>query len=252
MSGKMKIVVYVIAIIVFLVLTLPLLFYAYLDFAFSGGYQGMRNRLKPAPDVNSPAIITCKNAIKGDIEDAFKVVDNKAGFTRYAVSTHDLCYEGEANWKIVDKYAHRCEFRVIRFYGFNGDFRVKMVDFDTLLGGSGWTHPYGSIQDVMTVYYDPNYGLLLPRRIDGRKYLVSDLPSPGSYYKKNLVLNVVYLEKETDELFRLSDIQNIYISPRVATYDDRKTQDAKALFEDITKSYKYVLAISIQGTYFEN
>src|SRR5262245_17249871 len=129
MSDSMKAIAISIVIVIILVLTIPLLFfYVYLPFVFSGGFTGMRNRRIPAPDIRSASFISRRTAMKNDIETTFNTVDNYAGFTMYAISIHDRCYQGEYNWKTVDKYAHRCELRVTHFYGFNGDFRTKMID----------------------------------------------------------------------------------------------------------------------------
>jgi hypothetical protein len=256
MSRKKKTIIISILIFVIIVLAIPpLLIYVYLPFAFSGGFEGMRKRRIPAPDINSSAVTSRRTAMKNDIEAALNVLDNSAVFTRYAISTHDRCYKGEANWKTIDPYAHRCELRVTHFYGFNGDFRAQMIKFETLLIYSGWAQPYDlSIQRVMIDYYDPRYGRPMPflRGNSDRRYLVSDLPAPSEYRKNNLVLNIVYVEKETDNLFRLGDAQNVVNYTRVATHDDKEFQDAKALFQNITKSCKYLLAVPIQGTYFEN
>jgi hypothetical protein len=256
MSRKEKMVINSIVIFVIIVLAIPPLFlYVYLPFAFSGGFEGLRKRRIPAPDISSPAVASRRTAMKSDIEAAFNVLDNSAGFTRYMISTHDRCYKGEANWKTVDPYAHRCELRVTHFYGFNGDFRAQMIKFETLLSYSGWAPPDGfSIRRVMIDYYDPRYGRPMPflGANSGRRYLVSDLPTPSEYRKNNLGLNIVYVEKETDDLFQLGDAQEVANYTRVATHDDKEFQDAKALFQNITKSCKYVLAVPIQGTYFEN
>jgi len=63
---------------------------------------------------------------------------------------------------------------------------------------------------------------------------------------------VGYAEKETDDLIRLDLIQKIYTSPDTTTNNVQELQDVKAVFGEITRSCRYVLAISIDGTYFEN
>ena len=258
MSRKKKVAVISIVIFIVIVLAIPPLFiYVYLPFAFSGGVEGLRKRRIPAPDVNGPTVTSRRMAMKNDIEAAFNVLDNGAGFTRHAISTHDRCYKGEADWKFVDPYAHRCELRVTRFYGFNGDFRIQMIKFETLLDHSGWTLPDGfTIQRIMIDYYDPRHGRPMPLPFlggnDVRRYLISDLPTPSEYHKNNLALNIVYVEKETDDLYRLGSAQKIIDYTHVVTHDDKEFQDARAVFQKITKSCKYVLAVPIQGTYFEN
>jgi hypothetical protein len=255
MSRKKKVAVISIVIFIVIVLAMPPLFiYVYLPFAFSGGIEGVRKRRIPAPDVNGPTVTSRRTAMKNDIEAEFNVLDYGAGFTKYEISTHDRCYKGEANWKSVDPYAHRCELRVTRFYGFNGDFRAQMIKFETLLDHSGWTPGVLTIKGVMIDYYDPRYGHPMPflGEQGGRRYLVSDLPTPSEYHKNNLALNIVYVEKETDDLFQLSEAQKVSDSTYAAIHDDKEFQDAKAVFQNITKSCKYVLAVHIQGTYFEN
>jgi len=255
MSRKKNVAVISIVILIVIALAIPPLFiYVYLPFAFSGGIEGVRKRRIPAPDVNSPTVTSRRTAMKNDIEAAFNMLDNGAGFTRYETSSHDRCYKGEANWKSVDPYAHRCELRITRFYGFNGDFRAQMIKFETLLDHSGWTPGGLTIKGVMIDYYDPGYGRPMPflGEKGGRVYLVSDLPTPSEYHKNNLALNIVYVEKKTDNLFQLCDAQKLSDSTHAAVHDDKEFHDAKAVFQNITKSCKYVLAAHIQGTYFEN
>jgi hypothetical protein len=233
----------------------PLFFYVYLPFVFSGGLEGMRKRRIPAPDLKNPAIINRRASLKNNIEATFKVLDTIPGFTRYAIAIHDQCYQGETNWKVVDSYAHRCEFRATQFYGFNGDFKAQMIKFEMLLNHHGWTSPdYScSIHRILIDYDDLqrgyHRGYPVPPR--NRKHLVSDLPTPGPYHQNELTMVVAYAEKETVELSWLDLIQQVYTSPNTIT-NVRELQDVKAVFGEITRSCRYVLAISINVTYFEN
>lgn len=196
--------------------------------------------------------------MKNDIEATFKVLDTIPGFTRYAIATHDQCYQGEAKWKIVDSYAHRCEFRATQFYSFNGDFQAQMIKFEMLLNHHGWTSPdYSSIQRIMTDYDDLRRGYhrgypVPPSGGDrNRKHLVSDLSPPGPYYQNGLAMVVAYAEKETVDLSWMDSIQMRHTGPHMTT-NVQELQDVKAVFGEITRSCRYVLAISISGTYFEN
>jgi hypothetical protein len=45
--------------------------------------------------------------------------------------------------------------------------------------------------------------------------------------------------------------QRVYTGPNMIT-NVQELQDVKAVFGEITRSCRYVLAISINGTYFEN
>jgi hypothetical protein len=251
MSRKKKAIV--ISSLVLTVVAIPPLFlYVYLPFVLSGGIEGMRKRRIPAPDLKNPTIINRRTSMKNDIEATFKVLDTVPGFTRYAIATHDQCYQGEANWKIVDSYAHRCEFRATHFYGFNGDFQAQMIKFEMLLNHHGWTSPdHSSIQRILTDYNDLHRGYRVPA-VRMRKHLVSDLPTPGPYRQNGLTMVVGYAEKETDDLIRLDLIQKIYTSLGTTTNNVQELQDVKAVFGEITRSCRYVLAISIDGTYFEN
>ncbi|MBO0719772.1 MAG: hypothetical protein J2P41_03065 [Blastocatellia bacterium] len=233
----------------------PLFLYVYLPFIFSGGLEGMRKRRIPAPDLKNLAIISRRTSMKNGIEATFKVLDTSPGFTRYAIATHDQCYQGETNWKIVDSYAHRCEFRATRFYGFNGDFQEQMIKFETLLNHNGWTSPNdSSIQSSFTDYNDlcGGYPVSASGGDRSRKYLVSDLCASGPYRKNGLAMVIAYAEKETDDLIRLNLIQKVYTSPRGTIHNVQELQDVKTVFGEITRSCRYVLGVSIDGTYFEN
>jgi len=253
MSRKKKAIV--ISSLVLTVLAIPpLFFYVYLPFVFSGGLEGMRKRRIPAPDLKNPAIINRRTSMKNDIEATFKVLDTVPGFTRYAIATHDQCYRGETSWKIVDSFAHRCEFRATQFYGFNGDFQAQMIKFEMLLNHHGWTSPdYSSIQRILTDYDDLHrgYPVLASGGDRNHKHLVSDLSTPGPYHQNGLTMVVGYAEKETDDLIRLDLIQKTHTGPHMTT-NVQELQDVKAVFGEITRSCRYVLAISIHGTYFEN
>jgi hypothetical protein len=242
----------VISSLILTVLAIPPLFlYVYLPFVFAGGLEGMRKRRIPAPDLKNPAIINRKASMKNDTEATFKVLDTIPGFTRYAIATHDQCYRGETSLKIVDSYAHRCEFHATHFYGFNGDFQAQMIKFEMLLNHHGWASPDGSsIQRILTDDDDLHRGYPVPP--SNSKHLVSDLSSPGPYHKNGLAMVVAYAEKETVELSRLDVIQRVYNTGPTTITIVRDLQDVKAVFGEITRSCRYVLAITIVGTYFEN
>lgn len=247
----------IVVIAVFIVIAIPFLGYLLLVISFSGGISGVISDLKSAPNPESSNLVSKRNAARNSINSSFTELDSKIGFTSYAVATHDRCYEGQNNWKVHDGYAHRCTYRVTKFYGFNGDFRQKIINFEQQIMNSGWKPAYSSgfpIKEIMEQYYDKYYGpdKTTPRNFP-EGYLVSSLPTPTSgYLKDKNVLEVEYAEKATEDLFQIEYAQNVSRDTLIETYDKKDFQDINLIFQKITQEDKFILVISIQEDYFEN
>lgn len=244
----------VVVIVALILITIPLAGLTLIWIAFSGGID---REAKPAPDPNSSNIIAKRDAAKTSINQAFEALDASIGFTNYATSTHDRCYEGQNNWKVHDGYSHRCGYRVTRFYGFNGDFRQQMIDFEQKIDSIGWEHPDDgalTLRRIMEDYYDVYYG---PDKAETRgfpgEYLVSNLPTPTIGYEKGAgVLEIEYAEKATKDLFQLEYAQALSRDTLAETYENKDFQDINAVFQEITNDNDFVLVIAIQKDYFQN
>src|SRR6266542_5365527 len=193
---KWKIAVIALAAAVILV---PVIGFCLFMVSLSGGLQGILLNAKSAPDPQSSSLVAKRATATSAINDAFIELDKITGLTSYATSTHDSCYKGQNNWKVKDGYAYRCTYRATNFYGFNGDFRQRMIDFEQQITASGWKpeDEDSPLRQIMTDYYDEYYGK--PQQVHGEAgeaYLVSNLPTPSAGYDKDgKILEITYAEK---------------------------------------------------------
>lgn len=247
-----KIAIIVAAIVVVVPILLGLLLFIYL----SGGING----LKPTPNPVSSAITSKRNPAKHSIESSFAEIDNDFGYVNYATSTHDLCHKAQNNWKISQGYVHLCTYKTTRFYGFNGDFRQQMIDFEQNIINIGWRSNYGSslpLKEIMENDYDKYYGDKDPSVSQnfGGSYLVSSLPTPDSgYFRNEGVLTIAYAEKttKTNDLSRIEGAQYSERAIPDIFYDKKNFQDINTLFQKITQTNKFILVVSIEEVYFHN
>ena len=236
----------------------PLLLVLFFLLQFSGGISGITSSLKSAPNPESVGIVKKREESKASINSAFSTLEESSGLTSYGASSHDHCYKGQNNWKVHDGYAYRCTYRVTRFYGFNQDFRTKMLDFEQMLVGSDWKPTNGPdlpIKEIMQDYYDKYYDDKDPQISQnfGGKYLVSDLPTPiGGYKNDTLTMDMDFAEKDTKYLFQIDYTQNITGDTFDTTYEKKNFLDINSVFQNVTQHNKYVLALSLQEDYFQN
>lgn len=247
----------ILIIIVLVIISIPLIGYLLLYIALSGGIKGVISDLKPAPNPESSGIILKRNSAKDSTGNSFAELDKEFGLTNFATSTHDRCFEGQNNWKVQDGYAHRCTYRVTKFYGFNGDFRQQLINLEQQIIDSGWESADSSgfpMKEIMEHYYDKYYGSDKPTpRNFPKGYLVSNLPTPtGGYSKDREVLEIEYAEKATEDYSQIEYAQNVSGDTLFETYEKKDFQDISSIFKNITQDNKFVLVISIQKDYFEN
>lgn len=235
-----------------LIIILPLVGYLSLVLGFSGGIDGVLSSLKTAPDPKSPGVSAKRNAIQSDINHAFSSLEIAAGLKEYAKATYDYCYEGQNNWKIKDGYAHRCDYRLTKYYGFNGDFRQRMLDLEQKLLEQQWQPTNGvsgRLSFYIKNYYDEYYG---SKNSEGSTYVVSSMPTViNGYTKNNIRMDVAYGEKASQGTAWLESTQS-GIGRGTPIYEDTHFIDLRALFAEITEDNKYIVAISLDKNYFEN
>ncbi|MBP6880818.1 hypothetical protein KBC31_04285 [Candidatus Saccharibacteria bacterium] len=228
---------------------------------FSGGIDGYIYNLKPVPNPKSPRVSASRSIVKKEIDHEFSQIEKASSLKRYAVSTYDNCYEGENNWKVKEGYAHRCDYQITRFYGFDKDFRHKMLEFEATITTLGWTttnSDNSGISGIMADYYNPQHSEKNLQSINefGREYLVSDLPNSTDYSKNEISMGMTFAERKTMEfqgLDRFDYIQEYslaHIGPPF--YEDKNLVDTKSTFSKITKDNKYVLVVLLNKNYFEN
>jgi hypothetical protein len=184
-----------------------------------------------------------------------------AEFMAYEVSSQDQCYDatygllpydGYAGMRPRfnahdDDYAHRCTLHVTRFYGFDDSFRDKMVDFERRLLAAGWNIPIysgESIEFYMTHYYDTR----LPNTT------VDRVPRPTRYYSDSaqLMIRIAWTERGSQTgALALTGMQ--YVNESVFPFFRQGDfHEERQVFSKVTRDHKYVLAMSIEGHYFQN
>lgn len=239
----------IVVIVALLIIAIPFLGYLLLVISLSGGIDGVVNDLKPAPNPESSNVATKRSYVKQSIETSFTELDNKIGHRNYATSFHDRCYQGQNNWKVKDGYAHRCDYRLTKYYGFNGDFRQEMLVLDQKLVSASWSPVNNSrtMQKILVNYFDARKQTCnFPEGC-----LVSNLPEP--VYKKNdKRMELEFAEKDTKDLFGIKYTQEVSGDTLFGVYENKEFQDVNAIFQKITKDNKYILVISIQENYFQN
>jgi hypothetical protein len=185
-----------------------------------------------------------REAATVEVNKSFNELQNILHYNYYETATNDVCFKGQNNWKVWDGYAYRCSLRITKFYGFNGDFRQQMVDFEKKNLSAGWkpySEPDNPCEKMLKVYYDP-----YPEK------LVSNLPNFDCRYEKDgLLLEPGFAEKETRDFSRLDYNQRVSGSTLDVIYFEENFQDSSLVIKKITNTDRYVLVISIQIDYFQ-
>jgi hypothetical protein len=220
--------------------------YLILTLIFNGGIDGLISNLKPAPNPNSSAMNVKREQATEEINQSFDELQNILHYNYYETATHDICSKGSSNWKRSDGYAYRCSLRITKFYGFNGDFRQQMIDFEQKIISIGWApvsyRPDKPCKKMLEEYYDPYPGKL-----------VSDLPGfDCSYEKDSLSLEPEFSEKETRSFILQNAVQKVSGHSYDEIYDEKNFQDSSLVTKIITNTDRFVLIISIQKNYFQN
>jgi hypothetical protein len=219
--------------------------YFSLGLILNGGIGGLISNLKPAPNPNSSAMNAKREAVTAEINQSFDELQNILHYNYYETATHDYCSRGDNNYKRSDGYAYRCSLRITKFYGFNGDFRQQMINFEQKIINIGWNppsyRPDNPCEKMLEEYYDSYPGKL-----------VSDLPSSDcSYEIDGLSQESKLAEQETSSFILQNAIQKVSGGSYDEIYDEKNFQDSSLVIKMITDIDRFVLIISIQKNYFQ-
>lgn len=204
------------------------------------------------PNPKSEKLMNLRASTKALNEETIKSILTSE-MTLLGSSYHDKCYDGQNNSKVHDGYNHRCTLRTTRIFAYQGDFRRLLIDLEKLLTDENWqSAKTDSISNILANYYDRNYFNTDPKFLDrfNGRYLLSDMPTPGSYSKNGQIIDISYGEKSEKGATRLHYSQNIQYS----YYSEYNIENFInfAQFMEWVKSNKYVLTISVEKNYFEN
>ena len=240
------------SIVLGIVASLFFIAWAALAVLLNGGIINTIRTLKPPPNLNDHAIKSKRKALETVIKSALQSIETNNGFTAYATSKDDRCYKGQNNYKQTEGFAHRCTLRLTRFYGFDGDFRQRMIDFEKMLISGGWKNGLyyysqaseNNMENMMIHYYDQYYGRNYPT--------VDYITVPNGYHTSTLKLIIAWAEKET-ETGRLNTLESHqqFLSSVSYFYRRQELQSVDEVFKKATQDHRYVVGIAIYGHYFE-
>jgi hypothetical protein len=236
------------SLILLAVVSLPLLVIAYLYIMINGGIANTIRNLRPGPDLADAALKSDRTKLAAEIDSAFQSVVANPSFTYYATSTHDRCYSGQNNFHMTEGFAHRCALRLTRFYGFDGDFRQGMIDFEKRSLAAGWKLG----RNYSTIPSEQNMAYMMIHYYDVRPNVTVDqIARPLGYNRGNLVLVVGWAERTTKYFDSLAAIQRMDLGG-LASYDQTSFQSGNEFFRSATQDHRYILGVAIDGHYFEN
>jgi len=187
----------------------------------------------------------------------FEAIDRhcaRSAIAYYDSGMQDYCLVGHHNWQVDAVFNNRCRYVVLKYYGFDGDFRVAMSQLDTALVASGWARYGGGLQSMLAGYYDRWYGPDKPKPQNfPRQYLVQNIPA-SSYTRDSLRLFVRYEEADsTGKAFVLRFEDMATMMERDLSHRDVRGPDASRLAATILEKNRYVLVIGIMAEdYFVN
>jgi len=218
---------------------------------FNGGVVGLLSNLSPVPDPDSPGMQASRESVAAEIQKSFAQLQDSLRYNQYETATHDYCSAGSNDWKRSDGYAYRCSLRITKFYGFNGDFRQQMIDFEQKISDLGWKppgyRPERCMEEMLKEYYD-HY-----TTYQSGELLVSNLPSSICRYEKDgFSLELDFAEKETRSFSEFDFLQKVSGHSLSEFYDQKSFQDSALVIQKITASDGFALLIAIQKNYFQN
>jgi hypothetical protein len=183
-----------------LIVSLSLLALGLFVVVVNGGIRNTVLNMKPRPVPDSPILRRDKTKLEAGLDTALQTVVTNDEFVHYETSTQDACYDGQNNFKVTEGFSHRCTLRLTRFYGFDGDFRKEMIDFERGLLAAGWQSDDSySMERYMTNYYDVRTNVT-----------VEQIAHPIGYHRAALELKLASAERKTQILISLDDIEDTH------------------------------------------
>ncbi len=224
--------------------------------AINGGADGLWRNMKPNVDPNNSKVVIARNTTVTDINNSFSEI-NKLGYLKeYTTSFYDRCHRGESNWKRTDGYASQCAYKITSYYGFNGDFKQTILNFEKDINKLGWTATYtdrdgNQPMQYLADVYDKSYGT---KRLNGTGvYDVSNLPSSVARYSKNdQTIQIEFVEKSTTDFGDIEYAQRETSGIAGTTYEKQNLPSLPELLKNITNENRYGIVIAITKKYFEN
>jgi hypothetical protein len=231
-----------------------------------GGLKGvlMTLRINARPNPEGPDIKNRRAKFVAQIESAFVRLMANSDFTFSETSSHDICYDGSYSWLNLGysntEYAHRCTLSLTRFYGFNGNFRDKMIEFEQRVIAEGWNSPANAaynpdkpMESYMRSYYDsPNslYRRLL--REGSMRATVDSVAGPIGYHSAQFQMLIRWAERTSQYADSLNSWVRSHGGAGKRFFDKSDLHDGYEVLKKVTQDHQYVLAVTINGHYFED
>jgi hypothetical protein len=219
--------------------------YFFLD--FFGGIRGITTNLKQPPTTE---VLTPKRAQAiQTLTTAQTELQNFSQFTFLDKAVFDdNCVKGTNDWKRQDGYAYTCDYKTIAVYGFNGDFKMKLLDFEIFLKNHGWSWPISDdcqtceISSLIRNYYPD---------VEAGTRTIFNLPEPSLLNKEfsegTVTVAINYAEREklseliTDLSMRRDDIQ---------TYSPEDFVGFSKRLINRGGNYQYVITLILTKNYY--
>lgn len=247
-----KIALFVVLGIIFV----PIILWGLLLMSLSGGPVVIIKEFFGPPDPNSQNLVEEKNKIKSEIVSEFEQIKSVAYLKDYDTAYYDACANGQNNYKVQDGYVYKCIFRHTTYFG-SDNFPSSLKLLEEHLQSSDWKLPSWSTESD-PLQKEAKRAFKFIEIKDGdeiyeQSRLVSQLvTSPDWYYKDSFIFNVEYAERETTDLFGIDYAQKHGFDLSFNFYEKPALINTEQVFKKITANHKYLFAISLQGTYFEN
>lgn len=251
MSGRKKLIIFIIVLIVgvpLLIVVLPFLLFLFVVSSWISE-NDLRDR-QPTIDPHATAVVEARQTTADNLDATLEDLAADNEFTFYASSSDDICHKGSPSdfGTDSDPFNNRCILRVTHFYSFNGDFRENMADFERNVQQKGWRPRHSSMTYILVNYYDKYYGDDKPKP-GNDEYLVSNMPTP-TYIKADELIDIEYAERRTKNRFKIGYRQEI--SGHTTFYEDNNTLDEDEIFEKATENHQYLLSLTTEKVYFED
>lgn len=235
--------------------------------------------IKPKPIPTAPGHIYNRKNAAHDIQSAAEEIEADISLTYSGGSRYDTCVVGQNNLKVRSKYNNRCDYEVVRYYGFGNDFKAKVLQLDDSLRRLGWqtVHPINGKSDLEMVVKrfdknqrtttarallasgldpdDPDRKELLSARHPAEERIVSNLPI-ASYARDSLKIEIMFAEQAPNKASQTFQANFMELSQQAndgfVFYEDTSKASVAPLIDEITKTNKYVLVIAVKKIYFQN
>lgn len=230
------------------------------------------------PDFRSAEVSGLRRQAGAEVTRSLDEAEAMSDWQRLDDATHDVCYEGERNWKIDDGYRYRCTLKSARVYAFSTDFKTAMLDFERQLLAAGWivsgsvpSPPLGesansagqptsdansrppvqyefgaprhaSMADVLRDHYD---------RLQGPP--LAELPPPSGYDRNGVHMDLAFadaatLTRDPIDLNFFGDQLSVVGSDWL--YEEKELVDGAEVVARGTATHRHVLAVTVDRDYF--